>query len=551
MHTSYAPVRAILWQIYWRSRWGFAAALAYLLVAIATSHWLTPYARTHWGDAAVTMIGLYLGAPCALIIVLIIAAFCLAGTRGGETVPPTHMLVLPISARMLVTVPMAAGAVTVAIVWLIVAYFVLRPADFAVPILRPTAVLTLFLTVFQAIAWTPFAQRWIQGVLTVFAGAGTFGWVLGGIAFGFSRFGPAVEPFVASALVLALVPVAYLFALSGVAMTRRGDSYDWRLWNRLKDRLAAWQKPAEHPFSSPRAAQIWFELRTTGWYPPVMTGATALFFPFMLLSDPSDVSQSWKFLGIFLGLPLLMATVSGGALGNFGGIDTSAKAHSQGPFLFVRPITSAMFIRDKLLAGALVTVMIWLTALPMGLLILLRPGFCQAIIEMARQTPAWKVGLLPPLAVLLLIATTWKQLVEGYWSALTGRAWVMHVFLLMLMFLLMGGLGFGIAAAVFPQYQAVATAALPWIMGILLGVKLAAAILVLRGLESSALLSNEYIVAMIATWIFVVAALTSLTIWLIPPGAASIRDILSSIVLLVPFSRLAGAPLAVEWNRHR
>jgi hypothetical protein len=28
-------------------------------------------------------------------------------------------------------------------------------------------------------------------------------------------------------------------------------------------------------------------------------------------------------------------------------------------------------------------------------------------------------------------------------------------------------------------------------------------------------------------------------------------DILGGIVLLVPFSRLAGAPLAVEWNRHR
>src|SRR4051812_23481340 len=93
-----APVSAILWQIYWRNRWGFAAAAVYLLAAIATSHWLTPYARAHWGEAAVTMIGLYLGAPCAMIIVLVIAAFCMTGFRAGETVPPTHMLVLPISA---------------------------------------------------------------------------------------------------------------------------------------------------------------------------------------------------------------------------------------------------------------------------------------------------------------------------------------------------------------------------------------------------------------------------------------------------------------------
>ncbi len=550
MHSAYAPIRAILWQIYGRNRWGFAAALTYLLFAIVTSFSLTPYAREHWGEAAVTMVGLYLGAPCALIIVLVIAAFCMSGNRMGEVCPPTHMLVLPVSTRMLVTVPMVAGAATVAIVWLIVAYLVLRPADFTVPILVPTAVLTLFLIVFQAIAWTPFAQKWIQGILTVVAGAGTFGWVLGGIAWGFNRFGPAVAPYVIAIVGLLLVPVAYGCALSGVAMGRRGDFYEWRWWTRLMERITAWRKPAEHPFSSPKAAQLWFELRSSGWYPPLMTAGVCLFLPVVLLSDPSDVAQSWKFLGIFLGLPILMACVSGAALGNFGGIDSSAKA-PQGPFLFTRPIASAAFVRDKFLAGALVTLMIWLSALPFGLLLLLRPGFAQAIIDIAQQTSGWKVVVLPPVALLLLVATTWKQLVEGYWSALTGRIWITHVFGIGMVLLVMCGMGFGIAASIFPQYQAAATAAAPWIVGVLLAVKLVAAILVLRGLLNSALFPSEHIVAMVAAWIFVVAAVASLVIWLIPAGAASTRDILAGIILLVPFSRLVGAPLAVEWNRHR
>jgi len=127
----------------------------------------------------------------------------------------------------------------------------------------------------------------------------------------------------------------------------------------------------------------------------------------------------------------------------------------------------------------------------------------------------------------------------------------MHIFGIGLMFLMMGGLGFGIAAAIFPQYQSAALAAAPWIVGILLAVKLVTAVLVLRGLVNNAILPAEYIVAMIAAWIFVVAALASLAICLTPPGAASTRDILSAIILLIPFSRLAGAPLAVEWNRHR
>jgi len=116
---------------------------------------------------------------------------------------------------------------------------------------------------------------------------------------------------------------------------------------------------------------------------------------------------------------------------------------------------------------------------------------------------------------------------------------------------MMGGMGFGIAAAIFPQYQAAAIAAAPWIVGTLLAAKLVVAVLVLRELVRSAILSNEYIVAMVAAWIFVVAALATMAIWLTPPEAVALRDMLAGIVLLVPFSRLAGAPLAVEWNRHR
>jgi hypothetical protein len=219
--------------------------------------------------------------------------------------------------------------------------------------------------------------------------------------------------------------------------------------------------------------------------------------------------------------------------------------------LFSRPISSAAVVRDKLLMGVLTTLGMWLVAVPMGLLFLLRPGFFQALLDIARQTPAWKLALLLPLAVLLLLATTWKQLVEGYWVALVGRPWLTNVFGIGIVLFVMFAVGFGIAAAIFPQYQAAAKTALPWILGILLAVKLAVAIAVLRALVQSALLPNEYLVAAGAIWIFVVALLASMALWLVPPGAASLKDIVSGIILFVPFSRLVGAPLAVEWNRHR
>ena len=72
-----------------------------------------------------------------MIIVLVIAAFCMTGFRAGETVPPTHMLVLPISARLLVTVPMLAASVTIIGVWVVVASLVMWPADYRVPLVWP------------------------------------------------------------------------------------------------------------------------------------------------------------------------------------------------------------------------------------------------------------------------------------------------------------------------------------------------------------------------------------------------------------------------------
>jgi hypothetical protein len=411
-------------------------------------------------------------------------------------------------------------------------------------------VLVLFSSVFQALAWTPFAQRWIQGILTVFAGAGTFGWVVGGIAFGFDRFGSAATPLAALTSVALVFPLAYYAALSGVAMTRRGDSYDWRLWNRFIERLNIWRKPADHPFRSSSAAQVWFELRSCGWYPLVMNACMFFFFCFLLLSDPSDIAQTWKFLGIFLGLPVFMATVAGGALGNIGGIEASAKS-SHESFLFSRPIASSTVVRDKLLMGALATLGIWLLAVPSGLLFLLRPGFFQALLDIARQTPAWKLALLPPLAVLLLLATTWKQLVEGYWVALTGRPWLTNVFTIGVVLFVMFSVGFGIAAAIFPEYQAAAKTAAPWILGVLLVAKITVAIVVLRAIVQSGIMPIEFVVAAVASWVFVVAVLASLALWLVPPNAASMNDMLGGIILFVPFSRLMGAPLAVEWNRHR
>lgn len=544
----YSPARAILWQIFRRNQWGFVAAVAYLLFAIASSHLLTPYARAQWGQAGVEMVGLYLGAPCALILVLIIAAFCLSGSQAVEATPPAHMLVLPITARRLVAVPMIAGSAVVVVIWLIVAQLVLRPADVPAPLLWPAAVLVLFLAIFQALAWTPFTQKWIQGILTVAAGAGTFYWVLGGMAFGFARFGSTAEPFVATGSVAALVPLAYVAALSGVRMTRRGDSYDWRLWSRLMAALSAWRKPSEHPFSSARAAQIWLECRSVGWYPPLITVGVMSLMLFMLLTDPTDMDQTWKFLGIFMSLPLFMASMAGCALGNVNGLSSTAQ---QGQFLFVRPLSSVALVRDKLWMAALSTLACWAAILPFVSLFFFRPGFIQAVVGLAQSVPLWKLAIGVPLAMLMIVIITWKQLVEGFWIALTGRAWLINVITIGMVWLVFVAVGGGVGLNLYPEYQATAAAVGSKVVMIGVILKLVVAACVLTILLRGRLLPASFSLGMFGGWCLIVAGLAALVLWKVPPGLVPVSDLLGAIVLVIPFSRLMAMPLALEWNRHR
>jgi hypothetical protein len=57
--------------------------------------------------------------------------------------------------------------------------------------------------------------------------------------------------------------------------------------------------------------------------------------------------------------------------------------------------------------------------------------------------------------------------------------------------------------------------------------------------------------AFVAVWCVVVCCLLGLANWLLPAPALSLAQLAPGLVLFVPFSRLAGAPLALDWNRHR
>ncbi len=546
--TQMTPTQAILWQIGWRSRWVLLGAGAYLLMAIALSHLLTPYVQAHYGERGTLGLGMYLGVPCVLVIVIVLTAFSLARVNAGETTPPSHMLVLPIRTVQLVAVPMVVGSFVVVAIWLAIAWLILQPTGVVAPVWWPAAALVLFLTAFQAISWTPFAQAWMSLVATLAVTAGGFALFLAAMLAGMVDFSFSRDSGWLASAFLAFVPVAYRAALSGMAMKRRGDAYDWKQWDLWMARLAAWRKPSERPFASASAAQVWFECRSIGWYLPVFVGSMTLFMPVILIASWNDSDQTWKLAQIVIGLPLLMATVAGGILGSVNGLETKPP---QGPFLFTRPLSSVALVRDKLWMGLLSTAATWVVMLPLAVLILFRPGFVQTVREWGASVPLWKVLILPPVAAMLLFTLSWKQLVESYWVPLTGRDWLVGVFTGGFVFLIMGGVGAGLGLAFHPEQAAMVSAAAVWLMVIAVGMKAILAVWVLRGLDRARLVSRGFMWGMGGLWIVIVAGLMLAALNYLPRSEVSLAQVVLGVVLLIPFSRLMGTPLAVEWNRHR
>jgi len=273
-----------------------------------------------------------------------------------------------------------------------------------------------------------------------------------------------------------------------------------------------------------------------------------LFMPVFLWASWSEPEQTMKLAQIVIGLPLLMATVSGGILGNINGLETK---RPQGPFLFTRPLSSAALVRDKLWMGLLSTAATWAVMLPLAVLFLFRPSCLQSLSQWVTSVPPWKAFVLPPVVAALVFALSWKQLVENYWIALTGREWLIGVFTGGFVFLVFFAMGVGLWLAFHPEQVALFSAAAKWLMAIVVGIKGLVAALVVRELDRARLLSRKFMLWMGGLWAAVVAGALSLAIYYVPRGEVSLVQVALGIILVIPFSRLMGSPLAVEWNRHR
>jgi hypothetical protein len=508
-------------------------------------------------------IGIFGTLGLSSVVAHVLTAFTLGpsdlGARGSGF--PKSMMVLPLRTRSLVAWPMLYGATTIALLWLVVSACILRPTGLETPILWPAALAVAGTTWLQAVSWSPFPSPFARIPALALAGLPI---ILFGACAGLYMESWMVS-FAITAASLVWAAVAFAFATQGLARARAGSEGQWlgeileRRFSRIRARRATSSKALPR-FRSPFTAHLWYECRRNAFVLPMMfafAGSPMIFF--ILRSVVAADSKEIFFFGAaqltpsLLGLALMVASLImfcglyGPGMGKF---DIWGKDPIPA-FFAIRPVTTPRYVLIKMAAAA-ISVLIS-SAMLLALVTL------WALVETSSWNPRESVvrsaianatprtialAILAPIAVYSLSC---REMSTAMWSALTGRKWVpIGLGILMMILLSIGGtIGFWIYRR--PQYHSQVMDWTPALVGVLLILRFGVAARIFQAIDKLKLVPRRAMFQWLAAWA-AGCVILFLLVWCFMTPTFLIA---AMVLFLVPMTRLAAAPLALHYNRHR
>jgi hypothetical protein len=553
-----SPALTLAWQLGRRHRRGLSLVLAWLLTLTLLAQALPAGALAPYAHGLATV-------PFVVAFCYALAVFCY-GFEVEMSPPhsgfPARQFTLPVRTGVLVRWPMIYGTVAVALAWVVLAYFVFRRSGLDVPVWGPALAGAALLAWFQAVVWSPFGLPWLRvavvvGLLNAF----------GALPLVFREYGPS-EPVILMVFA-GLIAAAYGVAYAGVASARRGDVPDWWWLPRLVSRVLERRSWRPRSFASPARAQLWLEWRRSGRALPIFVGCwLAFLLPFLPTMEwfesagaaaglfpvvagvSAPASATLKVLGTLLLLPVLLAT--GFGLGGSG--PSSRSPYALSSFAATRPQSTAALVAIKVRTAMRSSLVTWALTVLVVLVWLVPTGKYEALLEFRGRWLAdyhpLEVAALSLVILIGLWALTWRQLVNGLWISLTGRAWFNAASM---------GLGFGLLVALcylggwlyrHPEALGTVWALLPWLAGSAVLLKFGVAGWAVRALSRRGLVAARTLAHLAGVWLLAAGGLLALLCWLVP-GHVPRHWIACGVILVLPLARVALAPLALAWNRHR
>ncbi len=524
-------------------------ALGGLLVAAAVSASLPAHCTP---ETAKGMIGLLATILMSSLPVLVLGVFTY-GLEGADlntraSCFPQRLFLLPVRTPSLVVWPIVYGAALTVLLWLAVAWFVLRPWTLLlrqdVPLWWPAVFLAAALAMFQAVLWTPFGLPGLRLVLLLVL-------VPGLVALGVIGASISVPESTLAAVFGALAALGWAGSFVGVHVARRGAVPNWEALLTPFRRFGDWwsQRAA---FPSAASAQRWFEWRINGGTLPTMTAMVMPAVLMPLLFERNDVLPlSMTLLGVLV-TPLILAAASGWQ--GYGQQRWTKDRVALSPLLATLPLSTADLLATKMRAAAWSALAAWLfvfVVVPPALLATGRRAETMELVEQAfaQHDPAKRV--VGSLAVMLLLfVATWKRKIDGLFVGLTGRPWIIVVLAVVCLPASFALLGFGWWLYKHPDTHEITLLVLPWLLGAVVLVRLLLAGGALRESLQQGLLRPATVQRWLAAWLLTAILLFAPLAWAAPAWLPTIH-VAFAVLFALPLARLAASPLALAWNRHR
>jgi hypothetical protein len=539
------PAAAIAWEFRQRHRRGLIALLATILtlggirIAVLTT-------RMHL-DASDVTFALLVPVPLAATFMYLLAVFTF-GISGDiaarESMYPPRMLTLPVSSSALAGWPMLYGCVSMALFWFAMRIAGIFPSASWVPKYWPALFAASLLAWTQALTWMPYPLRGMRIVISI-------GLLLSIDIVVFTALENKPSESTMLLLLAPFVPLAYAAAISAVRRARRGDVPVWNVVERFAP--ASTPSAALRDFQSATRAQLWFEWRQYGRSLPLLVAIVlpaGLSLLFLFRQTPVIVIE---IVAASLLLPPFMAIFVAATAGK----SSSNASESWGitPFIATRPVEDRALVAAKWQAALLSTVAAWVIVLVAVPVALMWSDAAKPIIDIARnaddalgRTRAIILGLL---ILAGLAGSTWKQLVQGLYIAMSGRDWaVKGVAFATLALVTVGSFAL---IWIFDTRKRIALAlyAIPWLMAAFVALKLVLAAWVMQRSVARGLFTRKQLFFGAIVWDVCVFAIYGVLALILPAILVRRYVLLLVAMLVVPFVRLAAAPLAVARNRHR
>jgi hypothetical protein len=543
---------ALGWELWAKNRLGLSAVALY---AAATAVLVRVLPETMAGEliakpALLLSIFIYL----YLLWIFVYAENTLAGNDTGF---PPRLFTHPVRSSVLVAWPMLYGMATIALMMFWLQWIVYPPIAgdfFRWWILAPMLFLAATLAAFQAICWTIVRFPLLRIAIAV------FGLPFFVMSETFPRVYPGLPPtsFDISLHACEIIFVAYVAAVVGVGYDRRGGRFHLGiLWETVAPRWARVLGNGQ-PFPSSRAAQRWLEVRRHAWL--VWLLGVSLFVGGYLaatLRVPS-VDDPYAINAIVLA-PVFLSLIA--LFPGFGMGKTSfwARDLRLSSFIATRPVSSYALARAKFDAVAYYSVRVWLYVLLLTVVMVVAFDKTRTVMRMISvlfpHQPAWKFGVMAPVAVAGFVGLVWFQFVAGTCLSVSGREWLLNGAVLL-------SVAAGVALASVARWLGDFVVGQPgislndsvpfnsviaalWSVGVaLMLVKLTTLVAVLW------LCWHGRTGVVVLAWLATAACLLIPLYALVPAGIPHSLVALY-VILALPINRPLLLPAAIEWNRHR